>query len=120
VFRGATLLAVLTLAGCATPPAAMPDANALSGRLSLQVDAQQDRPAQSVSAAFDMRGGADRGELRLSTPLGTTLAAAFWGPGEGRKTLCRPGRTFARGLRRGPAAACAARLAARTPLARRA
>lgn len=73
----------------------MPDANALSGRLSLQVDAQQDRPAQSVSAAFDMRGGADRGELRLSTPLGTTLAAAFWGPGEARLVTPQGERHFA-------------------------
>ncbi len=82
--HAAWLLAVLALAGCAALPPASTDAQALSGRLALQVDAQPDRPAQSISASFDLRGSAEQGELRLSTPLGTTLAAAFWGPGEAR------------------------------------
>lgn len=80
----ATVAATLALAGCATPPPAVPGADLLSGRLSLQVEAHLDRPAQSISAAFDLRGDAERGELRLSTPLGTTLAAASWGPAETR------------------------------------
>lgn len=75
------LLTALALAGCATPPASPPLAGILSGRLSLQVEAHADRPAQSLSAAFELRGNADSGELRLSTPLGTTLAAAAWAPG---------------------------------------
>jgi outer membrane lipoprotein LolB len=95
VFRGATLLAVLMLAGCATPPTALPDANALTGRLSLQIDAEPGRPAHSISAAFDLRGGADHGELRLSTPLGTTLAAAFWEPGDARLVTPQGERRFA-------------------------
>jgi outer membrane lipoprotein LolB len=70
------------LAGCATPPPGPPDAGVLSGRLSLQVDADGSRPAQSLSASFDLRGSAERGELRLSTPLGMTLAAASWSPGQ--------------------------------------
>ena len=82
--RGAWLLATLALAGCAAVPPAQPGSQTLSGRLALQVDALPDRPAQSISASFDMRGSAEQGELRLSTPLGTTLAAAFWGPGEAR------------------------------------
>ncbi len=82
--RGAWLLATLALAGCATVPPAPTGSQALSGRLALQVDALRDRPAQSISASFDLRGNAQQGELRLSTPLGTTLAAAFWGPGEAR------------------------------------
>jgi outer membrane lipoprotein LolB len=82
--NGAWLLAALALAGCAAVPPVPPGAQALSGRLALQVDAQPDRPAQSISASFDLRGSAEQGELRLSTPLGTTLAAAFWGPGEAR------------------------------------
>jgi outer membrane lipoprotein LolB len=84
VRRGATLLAALALAGCAAVPPVTPRPYAVSGRLALLVDAHQDRPAQSLSGTFDLRGNADRGELRLSTPLGTTLAAAFWGPGEAR------------------------------------
>ena len=81
---GAWLLATLALAGCAAVPPAPPGTQLLSGRLTLQVDAQPDRPAQSISASFDLRGNAEQGDLRLSTPLGTTLAAAFWGPGEAR------------------------------------
>jgi outer membrane lipoprotein LolB len=84
VRRLATLAATLVLLGCATAPPAAPGPGLLSGRLSLQVEAHLDRPAQSISAAFDLRGGAERGELRLSTPLGTTLAAASWGPDEAR------------------------------------
>jgi outer membrane lipoprotein LolB len=84
VRRGACLLATLTVAGCAAVPPAPTGSQALSGRLALQVEAMPDRPAQSISASFDLRGSAEQGELRLSTPLGTTLAAAFWGPGEAR------------------------------------
>jgi outer membrane lipoprotein LolB len=85
VRRSAWLLAAtLALAGCAAVPPAPTGSQALAGRLALQVDAMPDRPAQSISASFDLRGSAEQGELRLSTPLGTTLAAAFWGPGEAR------------------------------------
>jgi outer membrane lipoprotein LolB len=80
--RSAPLLATLALVGCATLPP--PGPGTVSGRLALQVEAHLDRPAQSLSAGFDLRGNAERGELRLSTPLGTTLAAAFWGPDEAR------------------------------------
>jgi outer membrane lipoprotein LolB len=86
------LLAALALAGCATLPP--PDAGTIAGRLALQVEAHQDRPAQSLSASFDLRGNAERGELRLSTPLGTTLAAAFWGPGEARLVTPQGERRF--------------------------
>jgi len=82
------LLAALALGGCAAPPAATPAIGTLYGRLSLQVEAHADRPAQSLSAAFELRGNAESGELRLSTPLGTTLAAAAWAPGEA--TLSTP------------------------------
>jgi len=84
VRRGGWLLAMLALTGCAVVPPTPTGSQALSGRLALQVDALPDRPAQSISASFDLRGSAEQGELRLSTPLGTTLAAAFWGPGEAR------------------------------------
>jgi outer membrane lipoprotein LolB len=84
VLRLAMLAATSVLIGCATVPPTAPGPDLLTGRLSLQVEAYPGRPAQSISAAFDLRGDAERGELRLSTPLGTTLAAAFWGPDEAR------------------------------------
>ena len=88
----ATLLAALALAGCTTLPP--PEAGTIAGRLALQVEAHLDRPAQSLSAGFDLRGTAERGELHLSTPLGTTLAAAFWGPGEARLVTPQGERRF--------------------------
>jgi outer membrane lipoprotein LolB len=72
----------LGLAGCATRAPAPPDAGWTSGRLSVQVAAHEMAPARSVNASFDLRGNGERGELRLSTPLGTQLAAARWSPGE--------------------------------------
>ncbi|HMO46824.1 MAG TPA: outer membrane lipoprotein LolB [Rubrivivax sp.] len=90
----AAALAVAILAGCASAPPAPPDASSLSGRLSLQVAATQDRPAQSLNAAFELQGGADHGELRLSTPLGTTLALAAWLPGQARLVTPQGERRF--------------------------
>ncbi len=89
---GATLLAALALAGCAALPP--PETGAIAGRLVLQVEAHQHRPAQSLSAGFDLRGNAEHGELRLSTPLGTTLAAAYWGPDEARWVTPQGERRF--------------------------
>lgn len=77
----AAALAAL-LAGCAQLPrtSAKGSADAFwSGRLSLQV---QSSPPQSLSAAFELKGAPERGELRLSTPLGTTLLTARWSPTE--------------------------------------
>lgn len=70
------------LAGCAQLPRSSPRAQAddfWSGRLSLQVHSD---PPQSLSAAFELKGASERGELRLSTPLGTTLLTARWSPAE--------------------------------------
>jgi outer membrane lipoprotein LolB len=86
-------LALAALAGCAAVPSAPPSAT-VSGRLALQVEAFQARPAQSLSAGFDLRGDATTGELRLSTPLGTTLAAAYWAPGEARLVTPEGERRF--------------------------
>ena len=87
------LLTATALAACASVPAPQP--GGVSGRLSLQVDATPDRPAQALSAAFDLRGDAERGELRLSTPLGTTLAMASWAPGEARLVTPQGDQRFA-------------------------
>ena len=72
------------LAACAAPLA--PDLPAAqgpwtAGRLSLKVDANTERAAQSLNVAFELRGGGTRGELRLLSPLGSVLAAARWQPG---------------------------------------
>ncbi len=67
------------LAACAsTPPAS--EGPWTTGRLSLRVDADGARPAQSLSAAFELAGDGERGQLNLSTPLGTRLASARWSP----------------------------------------
>ena len=74
--------AALMLVACASRPP--PDAARpwISGRLVVRVDAGAGRQASSVSADFDLRGDHDSGELRLSTPLGTSIAQARWAPGE--------------------------------------
>lgn len=38
----------------------------------------QSDPPQSLGATFELKGTAGEGELRLSTPLGTTLLKARW------------------------------------------
>ncbi len=74
------LLAVLAvLAGCATRPPA--GADWLNGRLAVKVAGE---PPRQFSSAFELRGDADRGELRLTSPLGSVLASATWAPGEAR------------------------------------
>ena len=75
---------LLVVAGCAQVPPSGDLGPALSGRLSVRVQASTERPAQSQSAAFEWRGNALRGELRLFTPLGTQAALASWAPGEVR------------------------------------
>lgn len=72
----AAVLLGLLLGGCASAPP--PPSGALAGRLAVRVDASPARIAQSFAATFELRGGADAGELRLSSPLGTMLAAARW------------------------------------------
>ena len=82
------LAATVLLAACATPPPA-PEASLgpwTSGRLSLRVEARAGQPAQSLGAAFELRGGGERGELKLLTPLGTQLAQARWQPGQAELT----------------------------------
>jgi outer membrane lipoprotein LolB len=85
-WAGASLAAIaLVLAGCASapkPPATFDAANGpWSGRLALQV---QDRPAESFSAGFELKGSALAGELQLFSPFGATLAVLDWQPGRAR------------------------------------
>jgi len=84
----AGLLAVLSfavffMAGCAVtasrPQAIESPAESWSGRLALRVDGE---PPQSYAASFTLTGSAQAGELRLTSPLGSTLAVMQWEPGQ--------------------------------------
>lgn len=68
----------MLLAACATRA---PDPTVTTGRLALRVDASAERPAQNVSAGFELAGDGRQGELKLLSPLGTQVAAARWAPG---------------------------------------
>jgi outer membrane lipoprotein LolB len=89
-----TLLAALTIAGCATPPGSH-DKTSVSGRLSIQVDTLPGLPANRFTAAFDLSGTAERGQLQLNSPLGVTMASARWGSGEALLVTPNGERRFA-------------------------
>jgi len=73
------LLATVVLAtGCATPNRqAQANTAFWAGRVGLQIQSQ---PPQSLSAAFELQGSADHGELLLLSPVGSTLAQLNWTP----------------------------------------
>jgi outer membrane lipoprotein LolB len=74
----ALLVLVLLLAGCASPARpSSPAAGFWSGRMGLQIQSQ---PPQNLSAAFELQGSAERGELLLLSPIGSTLAQLNWTP----------------------------------------
>ena len=50
-----------------------------SGRISLQV---QSTPPQQLNASFALQGGAQKGQLDVFSPFGTTLATLHWTPQE--------------------------------------
>ncbi len=77
------LVAVVLTSACANSPKSAEDVGGetLGGRMSVRVDALVGAPAQSVSAAFELRGDAGRGRLDLRTPLGNVFAQARWAPG---------------------------------------
>ena len=81
--RGWPLLvaALFLFAGCASAPKPAGPVDAVngpwSGRLALQVE---DKPEQSFSAGFELKGAARAGELTLFSPLGGTLAELVWQP----------------------------------------
>jgi outer membrane lipoprotein LolB len=90
--RGALVAVAAVLAGCASvPPPARPD---LSGRLSVRVDATATTPSRSFASDFDLRGDASRGTLRLTGPLGATLAEVSWQPGQAELTDNQGTRRF--------------------------
>ncbi len=74
----ALLVGASLLAGCASPARqSTPAAAFWSGRMGLQIQSQ---PAQNLSAAFELQGSAERGELLLLSPIGSTLAQLNWTP----------------------------------------
>ncbi len=81
----AAMFGLIGMQGCASRPRVndLPDdAPTLAGRLALRVAPRGSEPARSTSAHFELRGDARLGELRLTTPLGTTAAHARWAPGQ--------------------------------------
>ena len=81
IARAVALGTVWLVAGCASTPPASDSEAWTSGRLSVRVEATASQPLQMKSAAFELQGSNDRGELRLLSPLGTLLVAARWAPG---------------------------------------
>ncbi|MGY4830807.1 outer membrane lipoprotein LolB [Sphaerotilaceae bacterium SBD11-9] len=81
MIRGAAglLLAASLLAGCASVgERAQEGGDTLSGKLSVRVDASAAGPARSESGNFELKGSPEKGQLNLSSPLGTVLAQARW------------------------------------------
>ena len=71
-------MSLLMLTGCSTPGTKPTEASPFwSGRLGLQV---QTSPPQSWSASFELSGSAEQGQMRLFSPVGTTLARLRWTP----------------------------------------
>jgi outer membrane lipoprotein LolB len=91
----AWLVLAVGLAGCASAPPTPTETGWISGRLSLRIEAWGKAPARSVGSSFELRGGAEAGELRLTSPLGTRLASARWAAGEAVLTTPDGERRFA-------------------------
>ena len=94
VGRIAALLVALLLVACATVSQAPVAGVTLSGRLAVHVDAVEGGAAQSMSAAFELKGDAQAGRLNLSTPLGNVVAQARWAPGTVVLTTPQGEKTF--------------------------
>lgn len=50
-----------------------------SGRLALRIESE---PVQTFAALFDLSGTPETGQLRLTSPIGSTLAVLEWSPGQ--------------------------------------
>lgn len=69
-------LLAAALAGCAALPT--PLDSGWSGKLGYRIEASAERRAQAGSALFELHGDVSRGQLLLTSPLGTALAQAQW------------------------------------------
>lgn len=93
---------VSALTGCATQqpsPVADPQ-QMLAGRLSVVVagepaDGGTPAAAQSLSAAFELRGSPQDGSLDLISPLGSVMARARWSPQQASLSSSRGERRYA-------------------------
>ena len=77
--RALLAAAALALTGCTTVPH-----NAggwVAGKLSVEVR-PADAPLRRLASGFELQGDGQRGELRLTSPLGSIVATARWAPGE--------------------------------------
>ena len=75
--------AAFLMAGCATPqkpvgPGATQN-DEWAGRISLQI---QSEPPQAFFAGFELKGKAQAGELKLTSPIGSVLGVMRWSPSE--------------------------------------
>jgi outer membrane lipoprotein LolB len=91
--------ASLLMGGCASlspkPANVMAEGDVrLSGRLSVQVAGSSGR-ASGGNAGFELLGNPRAGTLELSTPLGSLVARATWGPAEATLQTPEAERSFA-------------------------
>lgn len=87
----AAALMLALLAGCATQrTAATPGVQSWAGRLALNVQG-----ASPFSAAFELKGAPEAGELTLFTPLGGTAGVLAWAPGSATLRTGEGTRQFA-------------------------
>jgi len=77
---GALALALI-ISGCASTAGGQPP-SWTQGRMLLQAEATQARPALNERVSFELTGSGTQGQLRIFSPLGTTLATASWAPGQ--------------------------------------
>ncbi len=94
---GALLVAGALASGCATPSTpytANPDAptDLWAGRISLQI---QSEPLQAFFAGFELKGNAKAGELKLTSPIGSTVGVMRWSPDEAVLVSSNETRRFA-------------------------
>lgn len=96
VWRFFCLGLLFWLAGCAHAPqdtlATQAQSGYWSGRLSLAVESE---PAEHFAASFELSGNAGAGELKLYTPLGSTLAIMRWSSTQAVLLQGREKREFA-------------------------
>ena len=86
------LSATFLIAGCAHPTSTETlndrKIDLWTGRISLHVKSE---PEQLFSAGFELHGRPERGELRLTGPLGAVLGVLRWAPGEAEFDSGTPG-----------------------------